>query len=170
MALREARFCPYCGEALRRERVEGLKLPEEALKPGCGSCGYVHLRAPTPVAAAIIERDGEVLLVRPHDSPDFALVAGYPEAYESIEAAAIREVREETGLEVRVERLLGSYSCEPMDRNLVLVVCVATVEGGAYRLQEDELAEGQWFPLSELPDWPTGSPLRDVFHDFRRGP
>ena len=170
MALREARFCPYCGERLRREPADGLELPEDALKPGCANCGYVHLDAPTPVAAAIIERDGEVLLVRPHYAPEFALVAGYPEPFESIEAAAVREVREETGLDVRIERILGSYSREPMGRNLVLVVCVATVVGGAFALQEEELAEGRWFPLNALPDWPGDSPLREVFEGRRRGP
>ncbi|MCY4392023.1 MAG: NUDIX domain-containing protein [Chloroflexi bacterium] len=115
----------------------------------------------------IIEREGTVLLARPHHSPDFALVAGFVEPYETIEAAAVREVREETGLEVRIEGILGSYSCEPMGRNLVLVVCVATIVGGEFRLQEEELAEAQWFPLEQLPDWPEGTPLPGVFEDYR---
>ena len=167
MALPEGRYCPYCGEGLRRVPVGGLDLPEEALKPACRDCGYVHLDAPLPVAAAIVERPGEVLLVRPHGAETFALVAGYPEPYETIEQAAVREVREETGLEVQVERILGSYSCEPMGQNLVSVVCVARVVGGEYRLQEEELAEGRWFPLASLPVWPEGWPLREVFGDYR---
>ena len=167
MPLDEARYCPYCGEELRREAVDGRALPEQALKPACPGCGYVHLDAPTPVAAALIERDGEVLLVRPHGAPEFALVGGFPEPYESIEAAAVREVREETGLEVRVERILGSYSCAPMGRNLVLVVCMARIVGGSFRLQEEELAEGRWFPLDALPDWPEEWPLGAAFEDYR---
>ena len=165
----EARYCPYCGEGLRREATDAASrhLPEEALKPGCPACNYVHLDAPTPVASVIIEREGTVLLARPHHSPDFALVAGFVEPYETIEAAAVREVREETGLEVRIERILGSYSCEPMGRNLVLVVCVATIVGGEFRLQEEELAEAQWFPLERLPDWPEETPLPGVFEDYR---
>ena len=67
MALPEGRYCPYCGEGLRRVPVGGLDLPEEALKPACRDCGYVHLDAPLPVAAAIVERPGEVLLVRPEE-------------------------------------------------------------------------------------------------------
>ena len=165
MALPEGRYCPYCGEELRREPVDGRDLPREALKPACPSCGYVHLEAPTPVAGALVEREGEVLLVRPHGAEEFALVGGYPEPYETIEEAAVREVREETGLEVEVESILGSYSCDPMGRNLVLVVCVARVVGGDFRLQEEELAEGGWFPLDELPAWPEGWPLQDVFAD-----
>lgn len=166
MTLPEGRYCPYCGKGLRRAPVDGLDLPEEALKPACPDCGYVHLDAPTPVAAAIVERGGEVLLVRPHGAEAFALVAGYPEPYETIEEAAAREVREETGLEVQVERILGSYSCEPMGQNLVSVVCVARVAGGEYRLQEEELAEGRWFPLDGLPAWPEEWPLAEVFADY----
>ena len=109
-----------------------------------------------------------MLLVRPHSSRDFALVAGFPERYESIEAAAVREVKEETGLDVRIERVLGTYSCEPVGRNLVLVVCVATLEGGSFTLQAEELAEGRWFPLEDLPDWPEAAPLPDVFRDYRQ--
>ena len=169
MPLREGRYCPYCGEPLRREAVEGGDLPLESLKPGCRACGYIHLDAPTPVAAAIIEREGKVLLVRPHGADHFALVAGYPEAFESIEDATVREVREETGLEVRVERVLGSYSCAPMGRNLVLVVCVAMIEAGKLTLQAEELAEGRWFALDALPEWPQEAPLHEVFRDYRTG-
>ena len=165
MALPEGRYCPYCGEGLLREPVDGRDLSEEALKPACRNCGYVHLDAPTPVAGALVERDGEVLLVRPHGAEEFALGGGNPEPYETIEEAAAREVREETGLEVQVERILGSYSCDPMGRNLVLVVCVARVVGGDFRLQEEELAEGGWFALDGLPAWPEGWPLQDVFAD-----
>ena len=117
------------------------------------------------MAAAIVEREGKVLLVRPHGAEEFALVGGYPEPYETIEEAAAREVLEETGLEVHVEGILGSYSCDPMGRNLVLVVCVARVVGGDFRLQEEELAEGGWFALDGLPAWPEEWPLQDVFAD-----
>lgn len=166
MALREGRYCPYCGEGLRRVPADGRDLPEAALKPACPACEYVHLDAPTPVAAAIVEREGEVLLVRPHGAETFALVGGYPEPYETIEEAAAREVREETGLEVQVERILGSYSIDPMGRNLVLVVCVARVVGGTFRLQAEELAEGRWFPPDRLPAWPEEWPLAEVLADY----
>lgn len=159
--LPEAHFCPYCGEALER--------PAAPLVPFCTACRYEHLDAPTPVAAVIIERNGKVLLARPHDADEFALVAGYPEPFESIEEAAVREAKEETGLDIQIERMLGTYSCEPMGRNLVLVVCAASVTGGSLRLQTEELAEAEWFPLDQLPDWPTTSPLHEVFTYYKFG-
>ena len=66
-----------------------------------------HLDAPTPVAAAIIEHDGNVLLVRPHYAADFALIAGYLEPLESIEAAVVRGAKEETGLDIQIEPSSG---------------------------------------------------------------
>ena len=53
-----------------------------------------------------------------------------------------------------------------MGRNLVLVVCVASVVGGEFRLQAEELAEGGWFPLGDLPVWREDWPLLEVFEDY----
>ena len=163
----EARFCPYCGQKLRREPIEGRAVPASELKPACAGCGYIHHDAPTPIAGAVIVRDGEVLLARPHHSPEFALVTGFPEPYERIEDAAVREAQEEVGFDIRIERVLGTYSCEPVGQNQVLVACLATSVGGDFHIQEEELAEGRWFPLDGLPDWPATWPLHDVFEAYR---
>jgi len=86
-----------------------LERPAEPLAPARAACRYEHLDAPTPVAAAIIERDGNVLLVRPHYAGDFALVAGYLEPLESIEAAVVRDAKEETGLDIQIEPSSGPF-------------------------------------------------------------
>ncbi len=112
-------------------------------------------------------RSEEVLLARAHGHSEFALVTGFPEPYERIEDAAVREVAEEVGFDVRVEHVLGTYSCEPVGQNQVLVACVATVPGGELRLQEEELADARWFPLDALPEWPAAWPLHAVFDDYR---
>ena len=110
VTLRRARFCPYCGRRLKREALGGRVVPAPELKPACAECGYVHLDAPAPVAGIIVWRGDEVLLARPHGWSEFALVTGFLEPYETIEAAAVRELREENGLGVAAVGVLGTYS------------------------------------------------------------
>jgi NAD+ diphosphatase len=157
------RFCLHCGSSLAERLVFG----EPRL--ACTACSFVHFDNPVAVAGVIVRRGDEVLLVRHSNSPaadaraHFVLVAGYLEAYESAEAAAVREVQEETGLEVEVERVLGTYSCRPIGKNMVFIVCLTRLTGGELRLN-DELAEARWFTLDTLPDWPVAR----AFADLRR--
>lgn len=131
---------------------------------------------PIPVAGAIIRAGDAILLVRPHEETTHWLISGYLEAYESAEEAAVREVREEVGLEVEIERVVGSYSCRSINKNMVFVVCLARPIGGRLRLGE-EIAEAHWFRVDALPDWPVDSPaamaIADLFsaaRDDQRGP
>ncbi len=93
------------------------------------------------------------------------LVSGYLERYETAEEAAVREVREETGLDVVIDRVLGTYSCRPIGKNMLLIVCLARVAGGELRLSE-ELSAAQWHPIGRLPRWPPEWPLVEAFADL----
>src|SRR3712207_4034746 len=112
------RFCPHCGASLTERAIDGLP------RAVCQPCDYVHFDGPVAVVGVIVRRGDEVLLVRQADYPHFVLVAGYLEAFETAEDAAVREVKEETGLDVVVERVLGTYSCRPIGKNMVSIVCV----------------------------------------------
>jgi NAD+ diphosphatase len=162
------RFCPRCGEALRERIVGDAIHVDGVVHPACAACKFIAFDSPTPVAGVIVRRDDQALLVRPAgwDGPH-VLVSGYLEAYESAEEAAAREVREETGLEVEVERVLGTYSCRPIDKNMVFIVCVARVTGGALRLSP-ELQDARWFPLDALPAWDESLPVARAFAALRR--
>lgn len=122
---------------------------------------------PIPVAGAIIRDRDAILLVRPHEETNHWLVSGYLEAYESVEEAAIREVREEVGFEVEIERVVGSYSCRSITKNMVFVVCLAHPVGGRLRLGE-EIAEAHWFRLDALPNRPVDSPAALAIADLSR--
>lgn len=153
------RYCLYCGTPLAERLVDG------ELRRACPACPWVYFDNPVAVAGVIVRRGGEVLLARPQRGTHFVLVSGFLEAYESVEAAAVREVREETGLEVEIERILGSYSCQPIGKNMVFIVCVARVLGGELRIAE-ELADACWFPLDALPNWPAEWPVAQAFADL----
>lgn len=122
---------------------------------------------PIPVAGAIGRRGDEILLVRPHGEELHRLISGFLESWESVEEAAIREVREEVGLEGETERMVGSYSCRTIGRNFVFVVCLAGPVDGQPRIG-DEILDARWFPLKGLPPWPADSPARQAVADCLR--
>lgn len=143
------RFCPRCGAefTLRTlERVERLVCPR---------CGFVFYRNPTPAAAIIVCRRGEILLTRRRFEPrrgDWSLPAGFIEYDESPEQTAVREAKEETNLDVKLTRLHGVYSGRDDPRvHVVLIVYEAEVIGGELRAGDDA-EEARFFPLQALPD------------------
>jgi NAD+ diphosphatase len=126
----EIKYCPWCGEPLTLREIEGRP------RLTC-SCGYVFWDNPVPVVGAIVELGGRILLTRKATWPAgrWGLVAGFVEAAETTEQAAVREVREETGLAAEVLELVGIYTL--LDRKQVYIV---------YRLR----AAGAWQVGEEL--------------------
>ena len=98
-----------------------------------------------------IEDPGVVLVRRRHAPLGWALPGGFVEVGESCPAAAVREAREETGLDVRPTGLLGVYSDPGRDPrgHTASVVYVARAEGEPSG--GDDAAEARWFSLSTLP-------------------
>jgi NAD+ diphosphatase len=157
----QPRFCLHCAAPLAQREVDG----EPRL--ACTACTWVHFDNPVAVAGVIVRRGDEVLLARPRRGTHHVLVSGFLEAYESVEDAAVREVQEETGLQVSIERVLGSYSCRPIGKNMVFIVCVARVLDGELRVA-DELEDARWFTLDALPDWPSEWPVARAFADLHQ--
>ena len=157
------RFCLHCAAPLTERPIDGLP------RLACPNCTFVHFDNPVAVAGVIIRRDDQVLLVRPAfppDQPHHVLVSGYLEAYESAEDAAVREVIEETNLQIEVDRIVGTYSCRPIGKNMLFIACLAGLQGGPLRLS-DELADARWFPLASLPPWPPDWPVAQAYADLR---
>ena len=140
---------------------------ERRVRPICPSCGLVIYHNPKVAAGVIPVRDGQVVLVRRAMNPSrgaWVFPGGYVDRGECIEDAARRETWEETGLRVRLERLLGVYSRTGDD--VVMVVYVGQVEGGELVISDEEV-EAAWFSPENLPDaerlgfWSTVQALDD---------
>jgi ADP-ribose pyrophosphatase YjhB (NUDIX family) len=99
-------FCPACGTRLEPDTGPGGR-------PACPQCGFVRYEDPKVATGVVAERDGQILLVRRNHEPmlgRWSFPSGFVDAGEAVSDAAVREVREETGVEVRIDRLLGVYS------------------------------------------------------------
>ena len=120
----------------------------------------------TVVALVLIRRGESVLLVRQRRSGYWSLPGGKVERGESLDRAAIRETREETGLDVRLGRVVGLYSQPAVDE--LIVTFEAEVVNGAWHLGTDEIAGCAYFTMASLPA-AVRPELRVRIDDFLRG-
>ena len=133
----------------------------------CATCGFVLFFNPKPVAAAIPrDADGNVVLLRRGFDPGAGLwtfPGGFVDLGESVAEAAIRETREEIGVDAELDGLVGVYS-RASDR-VMLVVYAATIIGEPQTT--DEAPEVRAFapeniPWDEMAFWSTSAALRDA--------
>jgi ADP-ribose pyrophosphatase YjhB (NUDIX family) len=145
------RYCPDCGARLDPVEDSDGRLVSQT----CRSCGAVHFRNAKPCAGALVVRDGRVLLGRRATEPArgvWDIPGGFLNPWEHPIEAALREVHEETGLSVRIVRLLEVVVDTYADREYTLnTYYVAEIVGGSER-PADDLAELRWFSPDELPD------------------
>ena len=100
------------------------------------------------VAVALLH-EGKVLLTKREDAEMWCLPGGAVDDGESLAAAAVREVREETGLEVRLTRLVGIYSRPAWGNHSVIFA--AELVGGTLALQAEEVIDAGFFDPAALP-------------------
>ncbi len=141
-------FCLRCGGRLTARHVHGRP------RPACPGCGFVLYLEPKVAAVVLASRDGRLVLVRRGIEPalgQWSFPSGYVDRGEAVEEAAIREVREETGLEVKLDRLVGLYSRSGSP--VVLAVYSASVVGGTLA-PGPEVQEVGLFHPDEMPPLP----------------
>ncbi|MEW5773913.1 MAG: NUDIX hydrolase [Thermodesulfobacteriota bacterium] len=122
--------------------------------PSCGEPVTVHVN-PVPTVDVVIFLPGQgVVLVERRNPPlGFALPGGFVDYGETVERAAVREAREETGLDVELTGLLGVYSHPSRDARLhtISVVFTAQARDTAALRAGDDAAGVRVFPLESLP-------------------
>jgi ADP-ribose pyrophosphatase YjhB (NUDIX family) len=142
------RYCPACAGALAT-RVLKAGDPERLV---CAECGFVFYLDPKVAVGTIIKtEDDRLVLVRRAIHPGYGLwvfPGGYVDRGEEITSAAVREAREESGLDVRLDGLVNIYSYD--GRPLIIIVYAATAIGGDL-CADDECLEARLFRTDEIP-------------------
>jgi ADP-ribose pyrophosphatase YjhB (NUDIX family) len=142
------RYCPVCGGELESRVIKA----SDPMRLVCTTCGFVfYLDPKLAVGAIVIDDEGRIVLVKRAIEPGYGkwvFPGGYVDRGEEVQLAAVREAREETGLDVRIERLLNIYSYP--GRAPVIIVYTARMTGGCLAC-DDEGLEARFFDPAAIP-------------------
>ena len=141
-------YCHRCGNGMSERNVGGT------MRPSCDSCGAVVFLDPKLAVVVIVSHEDSILMVKRDIEPmmgRWSFPSGYVDRGEVVEEAAVREVREETSVEVKLDGLLGVYSGRGAP--VVLIAYAARVCGGSAEAGDETQAVG-WFPSDDLPPLP----------------
>lgn len=147
--MRTPQYCGQCGQRLTVRRIADR---ERAV---CDTCESIHYENPLPVAAAVVLNERrEVLLVRrkrpPHQGM-WCLPMGFAEQGETIGDAALRELKEEAGIDGRVVRLLDTDSLASAHYGDLLIVTFEVAKIRGLEAPGDDAEEVRYFPLNQHP-------------------
>jgi len=159
------RYCPRCGSPL----VE--RVIEQKRRAICPSCEFVHYRNPVPACGVVLVENGRVLLVQRKFEPHvgmWTLPAGFVEADEDAAGCAVREMKEETNLDIEIVRLFNVYSAFDDPRTpVVLVLYLGKRTGGDVR-GGDDASDAKFFDLGALPPDIAFRAHRSALSDIRK--
>ncbi len=129
--------------------------PAEVRQRLTGELGYITPKV--GAEAAVFDSAGQILLVRRSDDGLWCLPCGWVEPNESPEEAAVRETREETGIEVRSRQLVEVFTRKPNmghgPHTAIAVVYLCDVVNGTPQPQSHEVSEVRYWRIKEVVGW-----------------
>jgi len=140
------RFCYHCGNSVRG--VDGTWGKE------CTVCGRAVWPPVVPAVLALVHDGGDRVLLAQKSGwgTRYSILAGFVEPGETFEGCVIREVREESGVDVAEPIYDGSQSWPFPHQIMVGFTCRHVA--GEIRIDEAELSHAAWFRYDDLPDLP----------------
>lgn len=155
----DRKYCSSCGGKLS-QKEEG-----DVRRDYCFDCNLFFYDNPLPVAANIVIRNREVLLVK-RKNPPFAglwcLPMGFAESGESIETAAVRELVEETGITGKIVDLVNVESGKSDMYGDLLHLTFETEWTGGELMAGDDASALSFYPFDRLPDMAFRSNIRAI--------
>lgn len=145
------RYCSQCGLVCVTDIVEG------GIRASCMSCRAVQYKNPQPAIAVLIVQDGRFVLGKRISKSlghgQWCLPCGYVEFHEDYLSAAVREVKEETTLDVRIQSIISVVTnyLSPNIHSLVTVLLAEPI--GGELMAADGMEEVSWFAYTgEFPE------------------
>jgi ADP-ribose pyrophosphatase YjhB (NUDIX family) len=142
-------FCNYCNGTLVESLLEGKE------RQVCTACGHVYYENPLPVVSIMVANESrELLLVRRAQEPAkdmWCFPIGFAESGESVEEAALRELREEAGIDGRILQIVDVTSEKNDVYGDVLVVSFEAERVAGTPSAGDDASDARYFPIANLP-------------------
>ncbi len=142
------RYCTRCGHFIVERYIES----EARRRFCCESCGAIHYENPRVVSSVIVEHGGRTLLQQRAMDPRrgyWTFPGGFLEVGETPEEGALREAKEEVGLEVALTGLQGVYA--RTDAGIVLVVYTGISASDAAFVGDAESTDVRWYASDDIP-------------------
>jgi len=159
------KYCSICGGRLKKDKRGNL---------ACIRCGFMNFRNPRPTATGLILYKNKLLLTKRAKAPFknwWDLPGGYVERGETAEQSLKREIKEETGLDIKIKSIFGTYSgtasCGADKYRVLSVVFVAQAQGQALQANDDVLAS-RWFAKKEIPSKIAFDSNQKIVKEFLR--
>jgi 8-oxo-dGTP diphosphatase len=161
------KYCPRCGRELEKQFIDGR---QRLSCPG-DSCDFIYYHNPIPAAGAVVIKDGKILMVKRSVMPKkgwWCIPAGFMEWSEHPTETAVRELKEETGLDVKLKSIFEIYSGQDDPRmNAVLILYLASVNGGHLKAGDDAM-DVKFFGFDELPEEIAFLSHRQALADYQK--
>jgi ADP-ribose pyrophosphatase YjhB (NUDIX family) len=146
------KFCPLCGAYLRRRQLDGRE------RLVCQECGWVNYKNPLPVVVcAAINRESKILITKRNLEPGknkWALPGGFIEWDETPENACLRELKEETGIDGEITRLIDVYIQKTRKYGSLLIIGYAVAVLHENISINCELQEAKFVSQKNVPSIP----------------
>ena len=152
------KYCQECGTALIEKELEN-----EGMVPFCPKCNQYRFPLYNVAVSMIVisRRTDKILLIKQYGRPFFILVAGYVNRTESLEHAAAREIKEETGMTVSSLRFNRTKFFEPS--NTLMCNFTAFVDDESEMNTNEEIDSYQWFTKDEAKENIKENSLAEYF-------
>jgi 8-oxo-dGTP diphosphatase len=158
--MREKKYCPYCGGPLENKHWEGIE------RLFCAACREAIYENPIPATClVVVDKQDRILLVKrsvPPQMGKWCLPGGFMELGETPEGAALRELKEETGIVGRIGTLLGITTTRSDFYDSILLIGYLIENYSGDPVAGDDASELAFFAITSLPELAFSSHHRFV--------